>query len=159
MPLAEQRLKDYLYAWLNKNGYNILRIPPIRGPATQKQARGRKMKSPSIPDIYAKRKGQQFYYYIEAKGGKPNVQTFYNVLGEIVTKRAARTPARYAIALPETFSKTILKNLPYETWKNLGKSNLSIYILLVDKSGNVQEFAPTKANYKKISRLADANTG
>jgi len=146
MPLTESRVRQFLCLWLNREGYNLLDLARDWGhPPRTKGRRGAPTVTPVLPDIYAKRRGQSYYYYIEAKGDPPTTTAFYNAIGEIQARMGATTPARYGIGLPMSFCKTICQCFTYEAWRNSG-----VYILLVDGRGTVAELQPTRANYNHI---------
>ncbi|MCJ7425047.1 hypothetical protein MUP01_12400 [Candidatus Bathyarchaeota archaeon] len=147
--LPEPRLKQYVIIWLNKEGYDVIGLPADTGPASLPSRRGAPLKSPNPPDIYAKRRGQNFYYYIEAKGDPPGTQALSSVLGEITRHMVATTPTRYAIAVPMSFCRIIGSYFRYEAWKRLG-----VYILLVDENAEVSELNPSKRNHEWICSLA-----
>jgi hypothetical protein len=135
--------------WLNKKGYDVVYISTDRGPQKIPTKRGAPRKAPNYPDILAKRRAQNFEYYIEAKGDPPSSQALSSVIGEVTRLMVTKAPARYAIAVPESFCGVICKYLKYETWKKQG-----IYILLVGKDGEVTELNPSKQNYERICSMA-----
>lgn len=148
--LNERRLKQHLITWLNSQGYDIMGLPADKGPATLPPRRGAPMKTPNPPDIYARRREQNFYYYIEAKGDPPSSQALSNVIGELTRHMVAKTPARYAIAVPTSFCGVMSKYLKYQSWKKQ-----KIYILLVGAEGKVTQLNPSKQNYERICNMAN----
>jgi hypothetical protein len=135
--------------WLNKHGYDIIGLPADKGRASLPGKRGAPMKTPNPPDIYAKRRGQNFYYYIESKGDPPSTQALSNVIGELTRHMVAKTPARYAFAVPKSYCSVISRYLKYESWKKLG-----VYILLVGDDSRVTQLNPSKQNHKLLCDMA-----
>jgi hypothetical protein len=115
--VTEESVKKWTKKWLETNGYKIVTITKKRGaPKKKKKGRGRKPLAATPPDIKAK-KGTS-YYYVEAKGDPANSNALYTVIGQIVTKMAAKTQIDYAIAVSPSYER-VLHLFPPEAQKKL----------------------------------------
>ncbi|MGA3192161.1 MAG: hypothetical protein ABSD73_06565 [Candidatus Bathyarchaeia archaeon] len=145
--MKEDRVRDFVVTWLSKNDYTDIKLTASRGaPRKRREGRGRPRLNPTDPDVKA-RKGSA-YYFIEVKGDPPLTWKIYQAVGEICTKRASTTPKICAIAFPRSFARILSKTLPLRAWEKL-----KIRILIVDNSGNVSEFPPSKRSFEKIQGL------
>jgi hypothetical protein len=102
-----------------------------------------------MPDIVAKRRSQNYYFYIEAKGDPATDEKLFTAIGQVVSCMVTTTPARYAMAFPVSFHRVLCDYLNYRVWKWLG-----IYVLLVqEQNPTVQEFKPTIPNLTMICTM------
>jgi len=116
MKMDEEAVKRHVQKWLKDQGYEIVTISSKRGPPQTRAKPGRKALAPTPPDIVARRGTD--YYYVEAKGDPPSATALYTALGQLVSKMAARTPTKYAIALSPGYEK-FLHLLPKEVQKRV----------------------------------------
>jgi len=144
--MKEPRVREHIVAWLSSKGYQI-RMAPHRGrPPSKTKGKGRPSKSSADPDIKG-RKGTT-YYYVEAKGDPPSTGQIYTAIGEICTKRASTTPTVFSVAFPVSYVPFVLNLLSLRAWKKL-----DIRILFVTTSGEVKEYAPSRASLDEIKQL------
>ena len=100
--------------WLEEQGYKIVVASPKRGRTPTKSGRGRKPLAVTPPDIKAK-KGTD-YYFVEVKGDPASSSAFYTAVGQLVTKMAAKTQTKYALAFSPSYEK-LLHLMPPEVQK------------------------------------------
>lgn len=112
--MNEEAVKKAAVDWLKKEGYKVVWVSRKRGRPPKKSRRGRMPYAPTVPDIKAV-KGTQ-YYYVEAKGDPKSSNSLYTAIGQLVTKMAAKTPAKYAIALSPSY-KDLLYLIPRQVQK------------------------------------------
>ena len=128
-------MKERARVWLENQGYEIVTISQERGSPTKKSARGRRPLAATEPDIKA-RKGTK-YYFVEAKGDPSSSTLLYTGIGQLVSKMAATTPTKYAIALSPSY-KHLLHLLPPEVQRKF-KINIVIVQPERDKSKRLPE--------------------
>jgi hypothetical protein len=102
--ITEELVKKFTKKWLTSKDYKIVAVTKKKGaPKQKRKGRGRRPLAVTPPDIKAK-KGTA-YYYVEAKGDPASSNALYTVIGQIVTKMAAKTQIEYAIALSPNYRK------------------------------------------------------
>src|SRR5208282_2321176 len=102
--ITEEQVKKFTKKWLESKGYKIVALTKKKGaPRRKGKGRGRRPLAVTPPDIKAK-KGTS-YYYVEAKGDPPTSNALYMVIGQIVTKMAAKTQIEYAIAVSPNYKR------------------------------------------------------
>jgi hypothetical protein len=143
---TEETVRNVVTVWLNSTNYDLVSLSSTYGRPRIARRRGRP-RSVKPPDIIAKRREQNYYYFIEVKGDPASKKKLYEVIGEIVVQRARTTPARYGIALPMSYKPLILDVLSTQAWKQGG-----FYLLLV-KDQNVTELRATLQNFDRLGRL------
>ena len=144
---SEEGIRNDVTIWLTRKNFELKYVATTRGRPRVAQPRGR-TRNAKPSDIIAKRRNQNFYYFIEVKGGPPSTTNLYGVIGQIIVQRARSTPASYAVALPASYKQTILEVLSLRAWK-VGRFN----IILVKGNHDVMEFRPGKRNLEKLRGL------
>ena len=109
--MKEEEVKKRAGAWLEGQGYKIVTVSPERGRTARKLRRGRKLLAPMEPDIRARRGTE--YYFVEAKGDPASSNQLYTAIGQLVSKMAAKTPTKYAIAVSPGY-ENLLHLIPPE---------------------------------------------
>jgi len=144
---TEESVRNDVTMWLTRKDFELKYIATTRGRPRGSQPRGRP-RNAKPPDIIAKRRTQNSYYFIEAKGDSPSTTNLYGVIGQIVVQKARTTPASYAVALPVSYKRTILDVLSLRAWKQA-----RFNIILVKSNHSVVEFRPGKRNLENIRGL------
>jgi Holliday junction resolvase len=103
--LDEESVKHHVKNWLKERGCEIVVSSPKRGRTPTKSKGGRKPLAATPPDIKAK-KGTD-YYFVEVKGDPANSNAFYTAVGQLVTKMAAKTQTKYAVAFSPSYQKFV----------------------------------------------------
>lgn len=143
---SEEVAKNSVITWLSQNDFVLRNIAATRGRPAIAKRRGRPRRV-KPPDLIAKRRNQNYYYFVEVKGDPPSTTKFYQVWGEIAIQMARKTPAAYAIALPISFKQTILDLLSLRSWKKTG------FRILVVRQRDVVELRPSVQAFDSLGRL------
>jgi len=143
---SEETVRNVVTVWLNGANFDVIALAPTRGRPRVSQRRGRP-RNVKPPDIIARRRGQNFYYFVEVKGDRASKRRLYEVIGEIMVQRARTTPARYGIALPISYKPMIMDVLSTQAWRRGG------FYLLIVKDQSVTELRPTVQNFDNLGRL------
>jgi len=145
--VSEDIVRNAVIIWLSRNNYELLYIATTRGrPPRIPRGPGRpRIAKP--PDLIAKRRNQNYYYFVEAKGDPPSSSKFQQVMGEIMCQMARKAPAAYAIAVPISFKSVILNLWNFQVWK---KSHARF---LFFKNWRVFELRPSVRDFNGLKRI------
>ena len=143
--VSEESVRNSIIVWLSQNDYELRLVASTRGRPSISRRRGRPH-AVKPPDLIAKRHGQNYYYFIEAKGD-PATTKFYEVIGEILIQMARTTPAAYGVALPISYKPIILQLLSLRAWHRAG------FRILITKNHQVVEMAPSALSFDRLGQL------
>lgn len=144
--VSEEKVRNTVTEWLSQNNYELRLVATTRGRPSISRRRGRPRKV-KPPDLIAKRRNQNYYYFVEAKGDEATTTRFFEVIGEILVQMARTTPAAYAIALPMSYKPIILELLSLRAWQKAG------FRIIIVRKNNVVELKPTEADFDKLGKL------
>ena len=144
--VSEEKVRNTVTEWLSQNNYELRLVATTRGRPSISKRRGRPRKV-KPPDLIAKRRDQNYYYFVEAKGDKATTTRLFEVIGEILIQMARTTPAAYAIALPMSYRPIILELLSLRAWQKVG------FRILIVKAHDLVELKPTTAGFDRLGLL------
>ncbi len=147
--LSEEAIRNAVITWLSRK-FEFRHVATTRGKPPSLRGRGRPRNVPP-PDLIAKLRNQNYYYFVEAKGDPPSKFKLRHAIGEILEQTARKTPAVYAIACPISF-KSIILRFPLSMWKRLSPFRI---LIVMRKSGTnvVKEIKPTAKGFAALREL------